>query len=68
LSATNDCYRPLHDLPKQRAIVAQKFMTLVPPVLGRERAEALLTQILDIDNLPSVRQLVPLTLRQGQAR
>jgi 2-methylcitrate dehydratase PrpD len=68
LSATNDCYKPLHDLPKQRAIVAQKFMTLVPPVLGRERAEALLAQILDIDHLPSVRQLLPLTLRQGQAR
>jgi hypothetical protein len=40
-------------------------MRLVSPALGKDRAEKLLKQILDIDTLPSIRQLIPLTLKQG---
>jgi 2-methylcitrate dehydratase PrpD len=65
LSATNDCYKPVGNLPKQREIVSAKFMRLVSPALGKDRAEKLLKQILDIDTLPSIRQLIPLTLKQG---
>jgi 2-methylcitrate dehydratase PrpD len=65
LSVTNDCYKPLRNLAKQREVVSQKFMRLVSPALGRDRADKLLRQILDIDTLPSVRQLIPLTLKQG---
>jgi 2-methylcitrate dehydratase PrpD len=65
LSATNDCYKPLRDLKKQREVVSAKFMRLVTPALGKDRAEKLLRQILEIDTLPSVRQFIPLTLRQG---
>jgi 2-methylcitrate dehydratase PrpD len=65
LSVTNDCYKPLRNLAKQREVVSQKFMRLVSPASGRDRADKLLRQILDIDTLPSVRQLIPLTLKQG---
>jgi len=64
LSATNDCYKPVGNLSKQREIVSAKFMRLVTPALGRDRADKLLRQILTVDTLPSVRQLIPLTLRQ----
>ncbi len=67
LSVTNDCYRPLHNPPLQREVVTRKFLSLVPPVLGRERAEALLQQILAVDRLASIRQLVPFAIKQGGA-
>ena len=65
LTATNDCYKPINNLPKQRAIVSAKFMRLVTPALGRERAEKLMNQVLTVDTLSSVRQLIPLTLKQA---
>jgi 2-methylcitrate dehydratase PrpD len=65
LTATNDCYKPLRDLKKQREVVSRKFMRLVSPKLGGERADKLLRQVLEADALPSVRQLIPLTLKQG---
>ncbi len=67
LSFTNDCYRPLHNLPVQRAIITKKFLSLVPPILGRERTEALLRQILAVDRLSSIRQLIPFAVREGVA-
>jgi 2-methylcitrate dehydratase PrpD len=62
-SATNDCYRPLHDLPRQRDMLATKFRSLVTPVLGANRTGVLLAQILDADRLPSIRPLIPLMVR-----
>ena len=35
LSATNDCYKPVGNLPKQREIVSAKFMRIVTPALSR---------------------------------
>lgn len=67
VSLTNDCYRPLHNLPVQRALIIKKFLSLVPPILGRERAEALLQQILEVDRLSSIRRLIPFAVRQGVA-
>lgn len=64
LSVTNDCYLPLNDLPAQRAMLTAKFRSLASPVLGRERAEALLAQILEVDRRPSIRTLIPLTLHR----
>jgi 2-methylcitrate dehydratase PrpD len=63
LSATNDCYRPLHDLPRQRDMLVTKFRSLVTPVLGADRTEVLLARILDVDCLPSIRQLIPLMIK-----
>jgi 2-methylcitrate dehydratase PrpD len=63
LSATNDCYRPLHDLPRQRDMLVTKFRSLVSHVLGESRTEVLLAQILEADRLASVRQLVPLMVK-----
>jgi len=61
--ANNDCYRPLHDLLRQREMLVTKFRSLVSPVLGASRTEALLAQILDVDRLPSIRQLIPLMVK-----
>lgn len=67
LSFTNDCYRPLRDLPRQRDMLTRKFISLVAPVMGKGRAEALLGQILAAERLSSIRQLLPFALKQEEA-
>jgi hypothetical protein len=44
-------------------MLVTKFRSLVSPVLGASRTEALLAQILDVDRLPSIRQLIPLMVK-----
>ena len=63
ITARNDCYLPLHDLPRQRVLLETKFASLAVPVLGAERAERLRAAVLDIDRQPSVHTLLAATVR-----
>jgi hypothetical protein len=67
LTASTDTYRPLGDLPRQRERVRNKFVSLVAPVLGAERAAALGQRILEVDGLASVRPLLELATRKDAA-
>jgi 2-methylcitrate dehydratase PrpD len=53
-TATSDTSKPERDLGLRRQQVSGKFRTLVDPILGRERAEALEQKVLALERLDSV--------------
>lgn len=65
LTATSDAYKPLGNLPLQRENVSRKFMMLVGPVLGEQRAAELRRRILEIDRLDSLAPLLKLATRKN---
>jgi len=57
IAVASDAYRPLGDIPRQRAIVCRKFHALVGPVLGSETAARLERMVFE---LPEAKSLAPL--------
>jgi 2-methylcitrate dehydratase PrpD len=58
LSAAHDVNTPEADLDAQGARLAEKFRVLAEPVLGGERAGALLAALTELDGTGSVRELM----------
>jgi 2-methylcitrate dehydratase PrpD len=66
LQAAADVGTPATDLGAQRARLSEKFLTLAEPVLGSERAAALLAALDDVASTPSARELMALAVPHGE--
>jgi 2-methylcitrate dehydratase PrpD len=61
VTARHDSGAPATDVAAQGKRLEEKFTSLVEPLLGADRCQALITQITNIDRLPEVRDIMRLS-------